>query len=112
MQIGLGDREWSVIAIDAIMLDLEGARGATVDRDDILLDPLKILPPPAIEGRLAWIGVEGDELVQRFVHTALDTVFAIRDGECTAQDLDCNDESLNGDFGTCGTSFSSSGDRE
>ena len=57
------------------MLDLEGARGATVDRDDILLDPLKILPPPAIEGRLAWIGVEGDELVQRFVHTALDTVF-------------------------------------
>jgi hypothetical protein len=57
------------------MLDLEGARGATVDRDDILLDPMKILPPPAIEGRLAWIGVEGDELVQRFVHTALDTVF-------------------------------------
>jgi hypothetical protein len=57
------------------LLDLEGARGATVDRDDILLDPMKILPPPAIEGRLEWIGVEGDELVQRFVHTALDTVF-------------------------------------
>lgn len=57
------------------LLDLAGARGATVDRDDILLDPMKILPPPAIEGRLAWIGVEGDELVQRFVHAALDTVF-------------------------------------
>jgi hypothetical protein len=57
------------------LLNLEGARGAVVDRDDILLDPLEILPPPAIEGRLAWIGVEGDELVQRFAHTALDTVF-------------------------------------
>lgn len=57
------------------LLDLEGARGATVERDDILLDPLMILPPPAIEGRLAWIGVEGDRLVQRFVDTPLDTVF-------------------------------------
>ncbi|MGQ0713442.1 MAG: hypothetical protein ACT4PJ_06895 [Gemmatimonadaceae bacterium] len=57
------------------LLDLEGAKGATVDRDDILLDPMLMLPPPAIEGRLAWIGVEGDRLVQRFVDTALDTVF-------------------------------------
>jgi hypothetical protein len=48
------------------IVDLRGARGATVKGDDILLDPEKILPPPTIEGRMTAIRVEGDEVVQTF----------------------------------------------
>jgi hypothetical protein len=48
------------------LLDLSKAKGATIDGNDILLDPVKILPPPAIQGRLTSIRVEGDEVVQVF----------------------------------------------
>jgi hypothetical protein len=57
------------------LLNLEHARGAVVDGNDILLDPTKILPPPMIEARLASIAVVGDELVQTFVTTPLDSIF-------------------------------------
>lgn len=57
------------------MLDLRGAHGARVQGDDILLDPTAIVPPPTIEGRLASIRVQGDELVQEFVRTPDDTMF-------------------------------------
>jgi hypothetical protein len=48
------------------LLDLSKAKGASVSGNDILLEPLKILPPPAIDGRLTSIRVEGDEVVQTF----------------------------------------------
>src|SRR5215218_4004853 len=48
------------------LLDLSGAKGARVDGNDLILDPLEILPPPAIAGRLTGIGVRGDQVVQRF----------------------------------------------
>jgi hypothetical protein len=51
------------------LLDLRGARGATVRGNDILLDPAKILPPPVIEGRVVSVRVEGDEVVQAFGKT-------------------------------------------
>jgi hypothetical protein len=57
------------------LINLKGARGAVVDGNDILLEPTKILPPPAIEARLESIGIVGDELVQTFVTTPLDTIF-------------------------------------
>ena len=57
------------------MLDVSKARGVTVKGDDLFLDPLMILPPPAIEGRLASIGVEGSQVVETFVKQADDTVF-------------------------------------
>lgn len=57
------------------LLDLSGSRGARVVGDDIYLDATKILPPPAIEGRLASIRVEGKALVQEFVRLADDSVF-------------------------------------
>lgn len=60
--------------LDAL-LDLRGARGASVKGDDFYLEPTKILPPPAIAGRLASIAVEGPELVQTFVTLADDSVF-------------------------------------
>jgi hypothetical protein len=57
------------------MLDLSGSRGAQVVGDDIYLDPSKILPPPAIDGRLASIRVEGNALVQEFVRLPDDSLF-------------------------------------
>jgi hypothetical protein len=57
------------------LLDLRGARGATVKGNDFYLEPTKILPPPAIAGRLASIRVEGSDLVQSFVTLADDSIF-------------------------------------
>jgi hypothetical protein len=48
------------------ILDLKGANGATVHGNDLFLDPAKILPPPAIEGRVVAVRVDGDEVVQVF----------------------------------------------
>jgi hypothetical protein len=57
------------------LINLKKARGAVVEGNDILLDPTQILPPPMIEARLESIGVVGDELVQTFVTTPLDSIF-------------------------------------
>ena len=50
----------------ADMLDLKGARGVKVEGNDLLMDPIKILPPPAIAGRLTAIRVEPGEIRQTF----------------------------------------------
>jgi hypothetical protein len=60
------------------ILDLSGSRGASVDGDDLLLDPVKMIPPPAIQGRLASVRVEEGHVSQTFVRTAEDSVFAGR----------------------------------
>jgi hypothetical protein len=48
------------------ILDLSKAKGVSVKGNDILLDPVQILPPPAIEGRATAVRTDGDELVQTF----------------------------------------------
>jgi len=53
------------LALDEI-INLRKAKGATLVGNDILLDPEKLLPPPAIEGRLTSVRVEGDQVVQVF----------------------------------------------
>jgi hypothetical protein len=57
------------------MMDLSKARGASVSGDDIFLDPLKIIPPPLVEGRLRAVRIEGNLLVQEFARTAEDSLF-------------------------------------
>ena len=57
------------------LLDLRGARGASVKGNDFFLEPTKILPPPGISGRLASIRVEGDAVVEDFTTSADDSVF-------------------------------------
>jgi hypothetical protein len=47
-----------------------------VKGDDIYLDPAKILPPPAIVGRLTAVRVEGNALVQEFARLPDDSVFS------------------------------------
>lgn len=58
------------------LLDLSKSAAARVRGDDIYLDPTKILPPPAIDGRLTAVRVEGDALVQEFAKLPDDTVFS------------------------------------
>ena len=53
------------LALDEI-INLRKAKGASLVGNDILLDPEKILPPPAIEGSLTAIRVDGDQVVQVF----------------------------------------------
>jgi hypothetical protein len=57
------------------LLDLRGAHGASVKGDDFFLDPTAILPPPAIDGRLAAVRIEGDAVVQDFERQPDDSVF-------------------------------------
>lgn len=48
------------------LLDLSQAEGMSVEGNDLLLDPAKVLPPPAISGDLRAVRVQGGELVQFF----------------------------------------------
>jgi len=48
------------------VIKAEGARGVTLDGDDILLDPERLLPPPRIRGRLTAVRIEKDRIVQIF----------------------------------------------
>ncbi|MFL5615236.1 MAG: hypothetical protein ACJ796_16335 [Gemmatimonadaceae bacterium] len=48
------------------MLDLSKAKGVTVEKNDLLLDPLVVLPPPSIRGRIVAVRVDRDALVQVF----------------------------------------------
>ena len=55
------------------LMNLEGSHGASVKGNDILLRPDSLLPPPAIEGRVVAVRVEGDQLVQTFGPAAGET---------------------------------------
>ncbi len=48
------------------LLDVSKAVGVTVRKDDIIIDPTKVLPPPTIEGRVTAIRVEGNQIVLTF----------------------------------------------
>ena len=66
------------------ILDLSKAKGVTVKGNDLFLDPVQILPPPAIEGRITAIRVEGDQLVQTFGTMAEATPLAQPDTSAAA----------------------------
>ena len=52
------------ITLDKILKKLP--KGVRVEKNDLLIDPLSILPPPTISGRLTGIELHEDELVQLF----------------------------------------------
>ena len=58
--------------LDFFGLDLErlvkvnAATGVTIDGDDLLLDPERLLPPPRIKGRLTRVWIENGVVVQQF----------------------------------------------
>jgi hypothetical protein len=48
------------------LLDLSQAKGVTAEVNDLLLDATQVLPPPAIEGKITQVRIEGNEVVQVF----------------------------------------------
>ena len=48
------------------LLKVPPNRGVTVDGNDLLLDPSKLLPAPALRGRITDVRIEGQVLVQTF----------------------------------------------
>ena len=46
------------------MVDVSKAVGVTIEGNDFLIDPLVVLPPPKIRGKLIAARVEGDRLIQ------------------------------------------------
>jgi len=48
------------------VIDLSKAKGATVKGNDIYLDPTVILPPPQIEGRVAAVRIQSNQIVMTF----------------------------------------------
>ena len=53
------------LALDEV-ISLKKAKGASISGNDIFLQPTMILPPPAIEGRVTAVRVEGNQVVQTF----------------------------------------------
>ena len=50
----------------ADVLNTKKVEGVTVDKDDLILDPGKILPPPEMKGHLASVDVENQAIVLEF----------------------------------------------
>jgi hypothetical protein len=48
------------------LLDLSGGKGAKVVGNDLLLNPMESLPPPALTGKITSIRVEGGKIIQTF----------------------------------------------
>ena len=48
------------------LIDVTKATGVAVQGNDIIVDPVKVIPPPAIEGHVSRVRVDGDEIVQTF----------------------------------------------
>jgi hypothetical protein len=50
----------------ADLINTNRVRGVTVDKDDLLLDPQEILPPPRIQGKVTAVRIQGNEIVETF----------------------------------------------
>jgi hypothetical protein len=50
----------------ARMINTKKVRGVSIEKDDLLLDPEQILPPPRIRGKVTAIRIQGAEIVQVF----------------------------------------------
>lgn len=57
------------------LIDLSRAKGASVKGDDLYIEPLQLIPPPTVDGRLSAVRIEDTLLVQEFARSADDSVF-------------------------------------
>ena len=46
------------------LVDPKRAHGVRVVKDDLILDPSQMLPPPKMQGRIASVRIEGDQMVE------------------------------------------------
>jgi hypothetical protein len=57
------------------LMDLSRAKGASVKGDDLYIEPLQLIPPPTVDGRLSAVRIEDTLLVQEFARTTDDSIF-------------------------------------
>lgn len=50
----------------ARLINTKKVHGITAEKDDLVLDPEQILPPPRIQGKVTAVRVQGNEVVQIF----------------------------------------------
>ncbi len=50
----------------ARLINTKKVHGITAEKDDLILDPEEILPPPRIRGKVTAVRVQGNEIVQVF----------------------------------------------
>jgi hypothetical protein len=50
----------------AKLIDTKNARGVRAEKDDLILTPSELFPPPHIQGRLSSIAIRGNEIVLRY----------------------------------------------
>jgi hypothetical protein len=50
----------------AQLINTNKVHGVTVDKDDLILDPEQILPPPHIQGKVTAVRIQGNDIVQVF----------------------------------------------
>jgi hypothetical protein len=50
----------------AKLINTRNTKGVSVDDNDMILDPARMLPPPRMRGRITAVRVRGDEIVQIF----------------------------------------------
>jgi hypothetical protein len=56
-----------LLGIDiADVINARKVQGVALEKDDLLLDPAEILPPPRIRGKVTAVRVQGNEIVQIF----------------------------------------------
>jgi hypothetical protein len=48
------------------LINTKNIHGVAVDKDDLLLDPQQILPPPHIQGKVTGVRIQGNDIVQIF----------------------------------------------
>jgi hypothetical protein len=48
------------------LVKLKGARGVRIDKDDFLLNPAQLLPPPTVQGKVGAVEVNDSAIVQVF----------------------------------------------
>ena len=50
----------------AKLIDTRKVRGVRVEKNDLILSPAELFPPPHIQGRLSSIAIRGNEIVQEY----------------------------------------------
>ncbi len=53
----------------AKLIDTRKVRGVRAEKDDLILTPAELFPPPHVQGRLSSVVLRGNEIVQRYGNT-------------------------------------------
>jgi len=53
----------------ARLIDTRKVRGVRVEKDDLILTPAELFPPPHVQGRLSSVVLRGNEIVQKYGNT-------------------------------------------